>query len=628
MSVFKKIKPESILIGFALLVFIFCTNITVNAQNSITVTVSRPYLVSVENDIFATVEVDNIYTSNMVDTIIDFTQTPLIPSGESNAQFEFKVAEDGLYTLKISNITGDDRLFDYYCYVYTLESPADESQLRQIRFSDDDISFSLLRCNNVSGTVVCERDDLEFTAFATTYNHLNRKMVFSSDVVNGKFSFKIPDDSIWSYTLDIQTKIGKKSYYVSDGMSSNNEEDATEIDFVREDDKAVVIEYIPHNPTQPIEISNNNWYDWFDLKNISDYTIEGFSAYVAYYDVNGKLLSYEKTEKNQLTSGTSFTLSRDASTNYKIKKIKVFAWGNEKFSPLGNVCEMSVNQPSAPEQDISIFHFGDNSAVINCQEQLLNKAPEEINGTMYLSASDFEKLGYIISSDRRYVYIENGRVKYRFVSGEYTTDEFIDDYRTDSYEIAAPVLNDGEILIPVVVICDLFKEETGFYNEGKTLIINMPFSDIDYNDPLFEALFDMYNRGLALGYEDGTFRPDGEVLRSEAAMNLSWNMGHVFDNYEFECSDVPADHWAQSFIGICINENVFDLENDMFRPDDCITVKEAIIAVLRMKKQNYENYLEVAKEKGLFANIDEENIDRDITRGEMIQLLYNALKIN
>jgi hypothetical protein len=77
-------------------------------QKNIKVTVFRPFALSLENDIFSRVVLDDISTSLNNDVVMNFTQTPLIPSGERKAQFELEIAEDEIYALKIDNITGDN----------------------------------------------------------------------------------------------------------------------------------------------------------------------------------------------------------------------------------------------------------------------------------------------------------------------------------------------------------------------------------------------------------------------------------------------------------------------------------------------------------------------------------------
>ena len=79
----------------------------------------------------------------------------------------------------------------------------------------------------------------------------------------------------------MQTKLGKKSYYVSDGVSTNDVNAATEFMYENEGDKNVIIKYIMQSPLLPIDISTELRYDYFVMKNVSDYLINSFDAYIA-----------------------------------------------------------------------------------------------------------------------------------------------------------------------------------------------------------------------------------------------------------------------------------------------------------------------------------------------------------
>jgi len=315
-------------------------------KKSITVDVVRPSSLSVENDIFAKVRWDDISTLQNNDIVMNFTQIPLIPSGEKNAQFEFEIEEDKSYTLKITDITGDSRLFDYYCYVKTGASPADEVKKRQVGFSDESISLTLLQCNNVSGTIECEMMDLNFDVLGTCHLNNGETINLIAEAENGEFSFKIPEDTN-TYMLSVQTIIGKKSYYISDGVSTNIKNEATDIFFEPEDDRTVIIKYILQKPVLPIEISVQNDYNYFVFQNVSDYLVEEYDAYVAYYDIDEMLISVGRSEE-QLISGSYLKLPINTD-NGKIKKVKAFAWERDGLTPLGNVVEISVNQSNVSE---------------------------------------------------------------------------------------------------------------------------------------------------------------------------------------------------------------------------------------------------------------------------------------
>ena len=224
---------------------------------------------------------------------------------------------------------------------------------------------------------------------------------------------------------------------------------------------------------------------------------------------------------------------------------------------------------------------------------------------------------------KRLKYIKNDKKFFEFMIDEYTVYDY--NNRIIS-EINAPILNNDGVMIPLSVICELFDVKSEWHFAEEILFINKKFDDVEYTDVYCEAILGMYYKGVINGDENGVFHSQDFVKRSEASAMFSRTMGHEYDSYFFYCSDVDRDHWAQSFIGICINEGLFELENGKFRPNDNITVKETVIAALKMNGIYSENYIEKAKENGLLYLIDEENIERDITRAEMSQLLYNASK--
>ncbi len=587
-------------------------------KKNMKVTVIRPYRLSTDKDIFAKVM---LMSRGETTSIIDYTKMPLIASGERKAEFEFEIIEDETYTLQIADITGDDRLFDYCWYVRSFSSVAEEGKKKQISFKDDSISLTLLECNNISGTVLCEDDSLDFEVFAFCELYNGYTVNFFTKVENGKFNLKIPKDTD-TYILGVQTPLLKKSYYVSDGVSTTDENLATEIVYELEDNKNVIIEYIVQNASPLIDISTQPRYEFFIMENISDCLIDSFDAYIAYYDKNESLISVEKTEITGLESTDYRKIPINAS-NYKIKKVKAFAWEKNGLTPLGNVTEKVVNEPHAPDEDLSVFAVEDINAVINCENVVLSRAPIEINGDLYISAEDFEIIGYTVTVDGSVVSIEDDELKFKFKIGDYTAIQTIDNW---NYELSAPILDNGGIIIPVVQVSELFEEKVDWYNETKMTILNMPFSDIEYSDTYREAILRMYYDGVFGGYEDGTFKSSVNMMRSEAARCFMIAMGYLSNEYEFKCLDVPLDHWAKSYVGICINEGVFELEDNKFRPDDYITVEESIVATLKMMGVYSKNYIEVAREVEVLKNIDINNIDRAITRAEMAQLLYNASK--
>lgn len=147
----------------------------------------------------------------------------------------------------------------------------------------------------------------------------------------------------------------------------------------------------------------------------------------------------------------------------------------------------------------------------------------------------------------------------------------------------------------------------------------MEFTDVDVESEYYEAIKNMHLSGVMAGYEDGNFRPDNYVMRNEAAAMFCKFLGYWCSNYKFSCDDVPRENWESSYVGICVNERIFELEENKFRPYENITVTETYEAIQNISEgQNCQIEL-----TDLLVNIDTENSERDITRAEIAQMLYN-----
>ena len=101
-------------------------------------------------------------------------------------------------------------------------------------------------------------------------------------------------------------------------------------------------------------------------------------------------------------------------------------------------------------------------------------------------------------------------------------------------------------------------------------------ADAWYNN----AVSTLTNAGIIDGYEDGTFKPDGNITRAEFAtiavrfFEATYDGGDLF-------SDI-AGHWAQDYINEAANAGIVDGYPDgTFRPQQYITRAEAMTMVNR-----------------------------------------------
>ena len=148
---------------------------------------------------------------------------------------------------------------------------------------------------------------------------------------------------------------------------------------------------------------------------------------------------------------------------------------------------------------------------------------------------------------------------------------------------------------------------------------DMEFTDVELESKYYAAIKNMYLSGVTLAYEDGTFHPENYVMRNEASAMFCRLLGYWCNTYKFSCDDVPRENWESGYVGICVNEKIFELDENKFRPYENITVAETHEAIQNiLEGQNSQIEL-----TDLFTNIDLKNLERYITRAEFAQMLYN-----
>lgn len=148
--------------------------------------------------------------------------------------------------------------------------------------------------------------------------------------------------------------------------------------------------------------------------------------------------------------------------------------------------------------------------------------------------------------------------------------------------------------------------------------------------------------GIMVGdAEDGAFRPNDSIIRSEMAKVAVYTVG-LEDIAKSSMGstifpDVPADHWATGAINVA-NQQGMVMGDDVgtFRPDDQVLLQEAVAIMVRAL--GYEpaaedrggyptGYLLVASNNQLFRGLSG-TATEPATRGDIAQLVFNALTVN
>ena len=107
-----------------------------------------------------------------------------------------------------------------------------------------------------------------------------------------------------------------------------------------------------------------------------------------------------------------------------------------------------------------------------------------------------------------------------------------------------------------------------------------PYSDVSADDWYNNAVSTLTNAGILDGYEDGTFRPNGNITRAEFATITSRFFEATYDGEDL-FPDIDG-HWAKDYINESANAGIVNgYEDGTFRPQKLITRAEAMTMVNR-----------------------------------------------
>ena len=108
-------------------------------------------------------------------------------------------------------------------------------------------------------------------------------------------------------------------------------------------------------------------------------------------------------------------------------------------------------------------------------------------------------------------------------------------------------------------------------SEGWTLVTpaRPTFRDVDGSHLFYRYIETAYAHGIAAGYEGDLFKPDDYVTRAQVAKMLVRARGWTFSgSTSVTLCDVPASHWAWSYVQIAIQHGAFSgYANGCFYPD-------------------------------------------------------------
>ena len=165
------------------------------------------------------------------------------------------------------------------------------------------------------------------------------------------------------------------------------------------------------------------------------------------------------------------------------------------------------------------------------------------------------------------------------------------------------------------------------------------FSDVPQSHQNYNAILYLVENGIASGYDDGLFKPEKEITRTEFCALISRALGYDKDKYtaaSVPFSDVSGSYWGISYISYCYEHGLINGMGDgSFAPVEKVTAEQAIkMLVCASEKRNdvsaangawYTGYLSAAEKNGMLGGT-QYKIGAPANRAAVAQMIYNTAK--
>lgn len=157
---------------------------------------------------------------------------------------------------------------------------------------------------------------------------------------------------------------------------------------------------------------------------------------------------------------------------------------------------------------------------------------------------------------------------------------------------------------------------------------------------------EVYDAPYIMGYEDGTFRPETEITRAEAATAVARATGlEPQSSGDVKFPDISA-HWAEIYINAAADKEIVNgYEDGNFRPDENITRAEFAKIIVKLTEKDIsqkstefsdvethwaEAYIAVLAEKDIITGYEDNTFrpDEAITRAEAVAIINRAVTRN
>ena len=160
-----------------------------------------------------------------------------------------------------------------------------------------------------------------------------------------------------------------------------------------------------------------------------------------------------------------------------------------------------------------------------------------------------------------------------------------------------------------------------------------------------DAIYECYEEGIINGYTDGTYLPDSNLTRAEAAKIIALTYGLSSDASSSSFSDVSDSHWALAYIEACVEAGIISGYTDgTFLPEQNVTRAEMaqMIAAASGLSSDAETssfsdvssgwalaYIEACVEAGIITGYSDGTFlpENGITRAEAATIISRVLAL-
>jgi Mg-chelatase subunit ChlD len=235
-----------------------------------------------------------------------------------------------------------------------------------------------------------------------------------------------------------------------------------------------------------------------------------------------------------------------------------------------------------------------NTALIVSERQVINKEDDKSVITVKLHSD------------------KNGKIMHNAYISGYPDKSFRPDRAVTRAEIAA--------MFAKLMELEVHKESAAMYK------------DVQSSHWAAGAVKAVTEAGLFKGYEDNTFRPDENITRAELAVVIAKYMNfNDLTPYELKYSDIKG-HWAVNFIEEVSRHNIIKgYEDGTFRPNEKIKRSETVTLINNMLYRGPLNtevssFVDVATGHWAFGHIEEAAINHQLKLNDNGDEIIESLK--